>query len=163
MLSWRLKLGKRTHNETRKKLKEVFDECIRNDCKICFDFVDRYETIFDSESLSRSQRVRNCGHEKICDCVILCRHGKILAVEYLGGKLTLGKIEEKIKQLKCCEQVIKTHLEQFIYKILIYQKLDIPPAKRELINNKQRKENIVFIQEKNIRKNLCAKVDAEVE
>ena len=145
--------------KTKKELKKIFDECKSGDCKKCFSFVNKFDIVFDGESIVQHQRAGYCGHEKICDCIILCKNGKILIVEYLEGKLTLREKDDKLKQLECCERIVKILLTGcLVYKILIYQKLDIPSAKRHLIN--KWKGGLMLIQERNIKKDLCVKIDS---
>ncbi len=82
---------------------------------------------------------------KICDCIIICKDGKIIIHEILCGKLTYSEYKDKIEQLNNCIKIVEELglLGKVKRVSLQYKKVEDVNLKKKLINTKIRKFTLI--------------------
>ena len=120
--------------ENIKRLEEVLGEkenCQDIDCRLDKKNVAK---IFSPEKgideklvklLRNEQLLSSNENPNLCDCIVVCRNGKIFVIEILCGKLTFKELQSKKKQVKNCVFIVK-HLELEVERAyVVYDRLNI--------------------------------------
>ena len=127
-----------------KEFLHTVDKCKEHDCKIDNKSV---KIIYKPDKKTK-KNIPNIT-DKLYDCIIECKDGKIVIVEILCGTLTYKEYEDKLKQLKNCIKIVK-HCDKFktIKKvILLYSKRDSktnPNIGKKLQFTKLENHNVEF-------------------
>ena len=114
------------------------ENCKDNDCKVNRKNI---KTIFKPDDGFIDKALENQLFQpdyKICDCIIICKDGKIIIHEILCGKLTKSELDDKSEQLNNCLKVVKEKglLNSVKQVSLQYKKLVDSNLKKKLINTR---------------------------
>ena len=124
-------------------------KCKKKGCKVNRANI---KTIFDPENdgiknewLKRKLPV-NSGNSAICDCIIVCKSGKVLVVEILCGTLTKYELDSKTTQIEHCKIILQILRVPFEKAFLLYETRDKKSLKTKFWQQKINdlfRENIV--------------------